>query len=92
METRLLSGHCIATILDNIENIHTINLETRIRIKTSPGRGGFVRHIFVNGMTRVNMKWEFIMTGSYGSHPNKKFNPNAHTEEDKKYRHMTGEN
>ncbi|OIC54849.1 hypothetical protein A7L55_19345 [Acinetobacter baumannii] len=28
-------------------------------------------------MTMVNMKWAFTMTGSYGSHPDNKYNPDA---------------
>jgi len=59
------------------EDILAINSETGIRIKTSPGRGGFVKDIFVNRMTMVNMKWAFTMTGSYGSHPDNNFDPNA---------------
>ncbi|KAH9325090.1 hypothetical protein KI387_005268 [Taxus chinensis] len=59
------------------EDIHAINSETGIRIKTSPGRGNFVRDIYVNRMTMVNMKWAFTMTGSYGAHPDNKYDPNA---------------
>ena len=59
------------------ENIQAINSETGIRIKTSVGRGGFVKDIYVNGMTMVNMKWAFGMTGSYGSHPDDHYDPNA---------------
>eukprot|EP00253_Pinus_taeda_P023049 PITA_23049 len=61
------------------EDIHAINSEAGIRIKTVPGRGAFVRDIFVNGMTMVNMRWAFAMSGSYGSrpHPDDKFDPNA---------------
>jgi len=59
------------------EDILAINSETGIRIKTSPGRGGFVKDIFVNRMTMVNMKWAFTMTGSYGSHPDNNYDPNA---------------
>lgn len=59
------------------EDIYAINSEAGIRIKTSPGRGGFVRDVFVNRMTMVNMKWAFTMTGSYGSHPDNKYNPDA---------------
>merc|ERR1711915_518446 len=59
------------------EDILAINSETGIRIKTSPGGGGFVKDIFVNRMTMVNMKWAFTMTGSYGSHPDNNYDPNA---------------
>jgi len=61
------------------EDIQAIDSEAGIRIKSAPGRGGFVRDIFVNRMTMVNMKWAFTMTGSYGSrpHPDDKYDPNA---------------
>eukprot|EP00253_Pinus_taeda_P011300 PITA_11300 len=62
-----------------VEDIHAINSEAGLRIKTVPGRGAFVRDIFVNGMTMVNMRWAFAMSGSYGSrpHPDDKYDPNA---------------
>eukprot|EP00252_Welwitschia_mirabilis_P000705 TRINITY_DN10678_c0_g1_i1.p1 TRINITY_DN10678_c0_g1~~TRINITY_DN10678_c0_g1_i1.p1 ORF type:complete len:473 (-),score=76.17 TRINITY_DN10678_c0_g1_i1:346-1764(-) len=59
------------------EDVHAIDSETGVRIKTSPGRGGYVKDIHVNGMTMVNMKWAFTMTGSYGSHPDHKYDPKA---------------
>lgn len=59
------------------EDIVAINTESGVRIKTSPGRGGFVKDIFVKGMTMRTMKWAYYMTGSYGSHPDNGFDPNA---------------
>ncbi|GAB2273859.1 hypothetical protein Dimus_008632 [Dionaea muscipula] len=59
------------------ESILAINSESGVRIKTAAGRGGYVRDIYVRGMTMRTMKWAFWMTGNYGSHPDDKFDPNA---------------
>ncbi|KAF3793213.1 putative polygalacturonase [Nymphaea thermarum] len=59
------------------EDIVAINSETGVRIKTAPGRGGFIKKIYVRGMTMHTMKWVFGMTGAYGQHPDDKYDPNA---------------
>ncbi|XP_058105652.1 probable polygalacturonase [Magnolia sinica] len=59
------------------EDIHAIDSESGVRIKTAPGRGGFVKDIYVRGFTMHTMKWAFWMTGSYGSHADGKYDPNA---------------
>uniref|UniRef100_A0A0D6QY48 Rhamnogalacturonase A/B/Epimerase-like pectate lyase domain-containing protein n=1 Tax=Araucaria cunninghamii TaxID=56994 RepID=A0A0D6QY48_ARACU len=59
------------------EDIEAINSEAGVRIKSTPGRGGFVRDIYVSGMKMVNMRWAFTTTGSYGDHPEGKFDPKA---------------
>lgn len=59
------------------EDIVAINSESGVRIKTSPGRGGFVKDIFVKGMTMSTMKWVYWMTGSYGDHPDNDYDPKA---------------
>ncbi|KAF9596735.1 hypothetical protein IFM89_012934 [Coptis chinensis] len=59
------------------ENILAVNSESGIRIKTAIGRGGFVKDIHVRRMTMKTMKWAFWMTGNYGSHADKNYDPNA---------------
>lgn len=59
------------------EDIIAINSESGVRIKTGAGRGGFVKDIYVRGMTLHTMKWVFWMTGNYGSHPDTHYDPNA---------------
>lgn len=49
------------------EDIKAINTESGVRIKTAVGRGGYVKDIYVRGMTMHTMKWAFWMTGNYGS-------------------------
>ncbi|XP_057511038.1 probable polygalacturonase [Actinidia eriantha] len=59
------------------ENILAIDSESGVRIKTAVGRGGYVKDIYVRGMTMKTMKLAFWMTGNYGSHPDDNYDPNA---------------
>lgn len=59
------------------EDIVAINTESGVRIKTAVGRGGYVKNIYVRGMTLKTMKYVFWMTGNYGSHPDNNYDPNA---------------
>ncbi|CAL1398872.1 unnamed protein product [Linum trigynum] len=59
------------------EDITAVHTESGVRIKTAVGRGGFVKDIYVRRMTMHTMKWAFWMTGNYGSHADKNYDPNA---------------
>ncbi|CAK9156736.1 unnamed protein product [Ilex paraguariensis] len=59
------------------EDITAIHTESGVRIKTAVGRGGYVKDIYVRGMTMHTMKWVFWMTGNYGSHADNHYDPNA---------------
>ncbi|KAK3447145.1 hypothetical protein EUGRSUZ_A02742 [Eucalyptus grandis] len=59
------------------ETIVAINTQSGVRIKTAPGRGGYVKDIFVKGMIMKTMKYAFWMTGSYNSHPDTGYDPKA---------------
>lgn len=59
------------------EDITAINSESGVRIKTAPGRGAYVKDIYVRRMTMKTMKYVFWMTGSYGQHPDEGYNPKA---------------
>lgn len=59
------------------EDITAIQTESGVRIKTAVGRGGYVKDIYVRRMTMHTMKWAFWMTGNYGSHADKKYDPKA---------------
>ncbi|GKA25431.1 probable polygalacturonase [Tanacetum coccineum] len=59
------------------EDITAINSQSAIRIKTAPGRGGYVKDIFVNRMNLQTMKYVFWTTGSYGQHTDSGYDPNA---------------
>ncbi|KAH7513885.1 hypothetical protein FEM48_Zijuj11G0030100 [Ziziphus jujuba var. spinosa] len=75
------------------EDIVAIDSESGVRIKTAIGRGGFVKDIYVRGMTMKTMKWAFWMTGNYGSHADNNFDPNAlPVIQNINYRDMVAEN
>lgn len=75
------------------EDITAIDTESGVRIKTSVGRGGYVKEIYVRRMTMKTMKWVFWMTGNYGSHPDNNWDPNAiPVIENINYRDMVAEN
>ncbi|XP_010276919.1 PREDICTED: probable polygalacturonase [Nelumbo nucifera] len=59
------------------EDIVAINSESGVRIKTAPGRGAYVKDIYVRRMNMNTMKYVFWMTGSYGQHPDEKYDPKA---------------
>ncbi|PWA72321.1 pectin lyase-like superfamily protein [Artemisia annua] len=59
------------------EDLTAINTESAIRIKTAPGRGGYVTDIFVDGMNLQTMKYVFWTTGAYGQHPDPGWDPKA---------------
>ncbi|XP_042448571.1 probable polygalacturonase [Zingiber officinale] len=59
------------------EDITAFGSESGVRIKTAVGRGAYVRDVYVRRMNLDGMKWVFWMTGSYKSHPDDKYDPNA---------------
>lgn len=59
------------------EDITAINTESGVRIKTSVGRGAYVKDIYVRGMKLNTMKWAFWMTPNYGSHPDNHYDHHA---------------
>lgn len=59
------------------EDITLINTQSGVRIKSAPGRGAYVKDIFVKGMKMDVMKYAFWMTGAYGDHPDEHFDPKA---------------
>ncbi|KAF7826087.1 putative polygalacturonase [Senna tora] len=75
------------------EDITAIHTESGVRIKTAVGRGGYVKDIYVKKFTMHTMKWAFWMTGNYGSHADKNYDPNALPEiKNINYRDMVAEN
>ncbi|XP_077233147.1 putative polygalacturonase [Tasmannia lanceolata] len=75
------------------EDITAINSESGVRIKTSIGRGGFVKDIYAKGFKMYTMKYVFWMTGNYGDHPDANWDPKAIPVIDRiSYSDMTAEN
>ncbi|EEF49055.1 Exopolygalacturonase precursor, putative [Ricinus communis] len=60
-----------------VEDITAFTSQSAVRIKTAPGRGGYVKDIFVRRMTLQTMKYVFWISGNYKTHPDDGFDPNA---------------
>ncbi|KAH0919039.1 hypothetical protein HID58_026699, partial [Brassica napus] len=60
-----------------IKDLHLFNSNTGIRIKTSPGRGGYVRNVHVSNVKFHNVQKAIRFTGKYGEHPDENFDPKA---------------
>eukprot|EP01018_Ginkgo_biloba_P028109 Gb_28001 [translate_table: standard] len=61
----------------HVESFQIYNSRTGIRLKTAPGRGGFVKDIFISQVTMKNVQTAFAFVGLYGDHPDDHFDPNA---------------
>lgn len=61
----------------HVEDVQFYDSNTAIRIKTSPGRGGYVRNIYVSNVTLTNVDIAIRFTGLYGEHPDDAYDPNA---------------
>ncbi|KAF8044058.1 hypothetical protein BT93_A2129 [Corymbia citriodora subsp. variegata] len=59
------------------ENIVAINTQSSIRIKTAPGRGGYVKDIFMRSMIMKTLQYMFWMNGDHDSHPDPGYDPKA---------------
>ncbi|ONK63130.1 uncharacterized protein A4U43_C07F11720 [Asparagus officinalis] len=53
----------------NAEDIHIFNSKHGIGIKTSKGRGGYVRDIYISNMTMKDVDIAIMIQGHYGEHP-----------------------
>ena len=59
------------------EDIRISNSAAAIRIKTSPGRGGYVRNIYVSNVNMVGVDTAIRFTGQFGEHPDEFYDPTA---------------
>eukprot|EP00249_Psilotum_nudum_P015018 c25122_g1_i1 orf=212-1654(+) len=53
------------------------NVRTGIYLKTSRGRGGYIRDIFISNMDMINANIAIRFSGSYGDHPDDEYDPHA---------------
>ncbi|KAI3458100.1 hypothetical protein Pfo_014763, partial [Paulownia fortunei] len=75
------------------EEIYAINSQSGVRIKTAPGRGAYVKDIYVRNVNMNTMKYVFWMTGAYGSHPDNGYDPKALPEiTNINFKNMVGKN
>ncbi|XP_062187454.1 probable polygalacturonase [Phragmites australis] len=59
------------------EDIRIVNSVHGIRIKTAPGRGGYVKNVYVADVSMDNVSIAIRITGSYGEHPDDNYDRNA---------------
>lgn len=59
------------------EHLHIINSTIGIELKTTRGRGGYMRNISISDTKLENIYLGICMTGFSGSHPDDKYDPNA---------------
>ncbi|KAF7813527.1 putative polygalacturonase isoform X1 [Senna tora] len=60
-----------------VERVHLFNSHSGIEFRTTRGRGGYIRKIFISNVEMENIYKAFVATGHCGSHPDDKFDPNA---------------
>lgn len=60
-----------------VEHVHLHNSHNGIEFRTTKGRGGYIREIFISDVEMENIYNAFAATGHCGSHPDDKFDPNA---------------
>ncbi|KAK3040338.1 hypothetical protein RJ639_026743 [Escallonia herrerae] len=60
-----------------VENLHVWNSRRAVRIKTAPGRGGYVRHITYRNLTFDNVRVGIVIKTDYNEHPDEGFDPKA---------------
>jgi hypothetical protein len=59
------------------EGLHIFNSLHGIRIKTAPGRGGYVKNVYIADVSMDNVSMAIWITGNYGEHPDEKYDRKA---------------
>lgn len=59
------------------EGLHIVNSLHGIRIKTAPGRGGYVKNVYIADVSMDNVSMAIRITGNYGEHPDDKYDRKA---------------
>ncbi|TVU43890.1 hypothetical protein EJB05_03310 [Eragrostis curvula] len=59
------------------EGLRIVNSLHGIRIKTAPGRGGYVKNVYIADVSMDNVSMAIRITGNYGEHPDDKYDRNA---------------
>ncbi|XP_058195758.1 probable polygalacturonase [Rhododendron vialii] len=60
-----------------MENLRVWNSRRAVRIKTSPGRGGYVRDITYKNLTLDNVRVGIVIKTDYNEHPDEGYDPKA---------------
>ncbi|KAM0907797.1 hypothetical protein ACQ4PT_015922 [Festuca glaucescens] len=59
------------------EGLRIVNSLHGIRIKTAPGRGGYVTNVYIADVSMHNVSMAIRITGNYGEHPDNNYDRNA---------------
>jgi polygalacturonase len=60
-----------------VENLLVWDSRRGVRIKTAPGRGGYVRQITYRNITFENVRVGIVMKTDYNEHPDDGYDPTA---------------
>lgn len=60
-----------------VEDVYIWGSRRGIRIKTSPGRGGYVKNILYKNLTLIDVRVGIVVKTDYGEHPDLDFDPKA---------------
>lgn len=60
-----------------VENVLVWNSRRAVRIKTAPGRGGYVRNINYRNLTFENCRVGIVIKTDYNEHPDEGYDPKA---------------
>ncbi|XP_058076947.1 probable polygalacturonase isoform X1 [Magnolia sinica] len=61
----------------HVEGLQLFNSKSGINIKTSPGRGGYIRNVYISDVTMKNVTIAIRFLGQYGEHPDDNYNASA---------------
>lgn len=59
------------------ENLYFFNSSTAIIIKTAPGRGGYVKNIYISNVTLSNVDTAIRFYSNFSEHPDDQYDPKA---------------
>lgn len=60
-----------------VEQVHMYNSFSGIQLRTTKGRGGYIREIIIRDVEMENIYMAFGASGQFGSHPDDNYDPNA---------------
>ncbi|XP_052182824.1 probable polygalacturonase [Diospyros lotus] len=60
-----------------VENLHVWDSKRAVRIKTSAGRGGYIRDIMYQNLTFDNVRVGVVIKTDYNEHPDEGYDPKA---------------
>lgn len=60
-----------------VEDLQVYNTKTAITIRTSPGRGGYVRNVCISNISITGVTTAIWFNSEYGQHPDKHYDPKA---------------